>query len=133
MAVDDGVLQNRSCWGVDDGLVGTVVVATILEMPAVALLVEFETGVVVALVEVFEDRGEDFGLFIREIDTLVGGLVELAGTCGLEVRRVRQDILVCCKETLLGSDTYCDDGADETSVHVPKITKRHQCLPSIGR
>lgn len=118
LAVDHCVLQDGSSGGVDHRLVGTVVVTTILKGPGVALLVEFETRVVVTLVEVLEDGGEDLGLLIGQIDALVGGLVELTAACSLEVGRVGQNVLVCCEETLLGAYAYCDDGADDLSVFV---------------
>jgi hypothetical protein len=31
---------------------------------------------------------------------------------------VRQNVLVCCEETLLSADAYCDDGANDVSVIV---------------
>lgn len=118
LAVDHCVLQDGSCRRVDHCLVGTVVVTAILECPGVALLVELEARVVVALVQILEDRRENLGLLIRQIDALVGGLVELTAACSLEVGRVGQNVLVRCEETLLSADAYCDDGADDLSVMV---------------
>jgi hypothetical protein len=118
LAVDHCVLQDGSCWGVDHCLVGTIVVTTILKGPGVALLVKLEARVVVALVEVLKDRGEDLRLLIGKVDALVGGLVELTAARSLEVGRVGQNILVCCEETLLSADAYCDDGTDDLSVIV---------------
>lgn len=130
LAVDHGVLEDGSRRRVDHCLVGTVVVAAVFQSPGVALLVELETRVVIALVQVLEDRRENLGLLVGEIDTLVGGLVELATACSLEVRRVRQNILVCCEETLLSSYAYCDDGADELSVKNPRLHRDCRCSPS---
>lgn len=89
LAVDHSVLQNGAGRRVDHCLVRTVVVAAIFEGPGVALLVELEARIVVALVEVLQNRRENLGLLIRQIDALVGGLVELATACSLEVGRVR--------------------------------------------
>jgi hypothetical protein len=118
LAVNNSVLQDRACGRVDHCLVGTVVVTTVLKGPGVTLLVELEARVVVALVEVLENRGKDLGLLVGEIDALVGGLVELTAACSLEIGRVGQNVLVCCEETLLSADAYCDDGADDLSVMV---------------
>lgn len=38
------------------------------QVPCVGGFVVAKTGVVVAAVEVFEDAGEDFGLFVGEVD-----------------------------------------------------------------
>lgn len=53
LAVDHCVLQDGSCRRVDHCLVA--IVTSVLKSPCVALLVEFETRVVVTLVEVFEN------------------------------------------------------------------------------
>lgn len=55
LAVDHCVLQDGASRRVDHCLVRAVVVATVLKSPGVALLVELETRVVVALVEVLEN------------------------------------------------------------------------------
>jgi hypothetical protein len=72
---------------VNDRFVG-VGIAAVLEVPAVTLLVVLHARVVVALVQVFEDRREDFGLLIGKIDALVGTLEKLAITEGLKPGRV---------------------------------------------
>lgn len=118
LAVDHSVLQDGSCRRVDHCLVGAVVVTTVLKGPGVALLVELKARVVVTLVQVLEDRRENLGLLLREVNALVGSLVELSTARGLEVRRVRQNVLVSREKTLLSSDAYCDDGADDLSVMV---------------
>ena len=55
LAVDHCILQDGSRRRVDHCFVGTVVVAAILEMPAVTLLVELEARVVVTLVKVLKN------------------------------------------------------------------------------
>ena len=72
LAIDDGILQDWSSRRVDHCFVGTVVVTAVLKGPAVALLVELETRVVVALVEVLKNRRENLRLLVGQIDTLVG-------------------------------------------------------------
>ena len=37
---------------------------------------------------------------------------------------MREKVLVCCEETLLSSDAYCDDGADDLSVMVSQVMTR---------
>lgn len=56
LTVDDSVFQDRSNRRLNDGFVGVVGVSTIFKVPAVSLLVIFHARVVVALVEIFEDR-----------------------------------------------------------------------------
>lgn len=94
LAVDHCVLQDGSCRRVDHCLVGAVVVTAILERPCIALLVELKTRVVVALVEILKNRRENLGFLIREVNALVGRLVELTIARCLEVGRVREDVLV---------------------------------------
>jgi hypothetical protein len=113
LAVDDGVLEDGTGGGIDNGLAGAVVVAAVLEGPGVALLVELETGVVVALVEVLEDGREDLWLLVGQVYALVGRVEELAAAGCLEPGRVGQDILVCSEEALLVSNGDGDDGAGE--------------------
>lgn len=115
LAVDHGVLEDRAGNGVDDCLASAVAVAAVLDAPTLALGIVFEAGVVVAFVEVFEDGGEDFGVFLREVDAFVGAGEELILAGGLEEGRVAENVFVSREETLLMSDRECDDGADETA------------------
>ena len=69
----------------DHCFAGTVGVATIFKIPALPLRVVFQTRVVVTLVQVFEDRREDFGIFVGEIDTFVAAGEELITAGGLEI------------------------------------------------
>ena len=55
LAVDDGILEDRTHCRVDDGFGGAVSVAAVLEVPCLALGFVFKTWIVVALVEVLEN------------------------------------------------------------------------------
>lgn len=62
--------------------------ACVLELPGLGSAVVSEARVVVAFVEVFQDAGEDFGLFVWEVDALAWGLeggswAGCGGACGL--------------------------------------------------
>jgi hypothetical protein len=120
LAVDDGVLQDGSGGGVNDGLTSAVVVAAVLEGPVVALLAELETGVVVALVQVLENGRENLGLLVGQVYPLVGRLEELAAAGCLKPGRVGQDVFVCGEEALLVSYGDCDDGAED---HVSEMAR----------
>ena len=88
--------------------------AGIFEVPAVALLVVLDAGVVVAFVEVLEDGGEDFWFFVGEVDAFVGcRLEELSGAEGLEPGGVGEDVFVGGEEALFAADGYGDDCTGE--------------------
>lgn len=118
LAVDDGVLEDGARGGLDGCLAGRRTVTAIFQAPCLALAVVFQSGVVVALVEVLEDGGEDFRVLVRKVDTLVVAGEELVPAGVLEVRRVAEDVLVSGKETLLVADCYGDDSTDALSVTV---------------
>ena len=79
------------------------------QLPRVSAFVVEKAGVVVAFVEVFEDGGEDFGEFFRQVDSFGGGLEELAAADGGEEGRGGEDVFVGCEETLLDADAEGDD------------------------
>lgn len=83
---------------VDSALDATVAGAVVLQLPSVLLPVVYQSGSVVAFVEVFEDGGEDLGLFVGQGNPLTGrGLSELASTCCLEEGRDAEDVFVGCE------------------------------------
>ena len=81
-----------------------------LELPGVAALVVQEARVVVAFVEVFEHRGEDFGDFFGQGDSFGAGFEELAAADGGEEGGVGEDVFVGGEEALFGADAEGDDG-----------------------
>lgn len=119
LTIDDSILQDRTNSRLDDSLIGAV--APVFKVPAIAFLVILHAGVVVALVEVLEDGGEDLRLFVWEVDSLVGGLEELAVAGRLEPWRVGKNVFVSCEESLLTTDRDCDD---RTAAIISKIPKQ---------
>lgn len=113
LAIDDSVFQDRTETSLDYSLVDAVAVAAVLEIPAVSSLVVLKSRVVVAFVEILENGGENFRLFVGKLDAFVGGLEELIAAGRLEEGRVAQDVFVRCEETLLPSNGECDDCTDE--------------------
>jgi hypothetical protein len=120
-AIDHGILEQRTAHDIDpDGILAVHArvrtarrrscCPAILEMKRLAALVIFETRIVVAFVEVFEDRGEDSRFFIGKINSLAARLEELIASERGEEGRMGQDILVSSKETLLSADADGDDG-----------------------
>ena len=93
-AVHEGVLEEHlpTAAVVDRRLrrIGTVIALPrrrrLFQLPGVAALVVQEARVVVALVEVFENGGEDFGEGVGQVDPFGGGLEELAAADGGEER-----------------------------------------------
>ena len=76
------------------------------------------TREVVALVEIFEDRGEDLGLLVGQGDAAVRLVEEGVGRRrrrgaiveeGMEVRRGAEDVFVGCEDALFSADDDCDD------------------------
>ena len=80
----------------------------ILELPLSPTFVVQQLWVVVPLVEEFEDRGEDFGNFVGEVDSFGARLEELAAADGGEEGRVGEDAFVACKQSCFGTDNECD-------------------------
>jgi len=85
----------------------------LLEFPDVFSLVVKEAGVVVALVEVFEHRAEDLGLFFGEGDAFGVGFEELAAAAGGEEGGGGEDVLVGGEEALVRADAKGDYGGCE--------------------
>ncbi len=112
--VDDSVLEYSNPNIVEkDSRLGHA--TAVLKLPVIPLLVELEFRSVVSFVEILENAGEDFRLFVRKVDPTSRGLEELASTETLEVRRVAQDVLMGSEETLLTADTERYDGTGEGS------------------
>jgi hypothetical protein len=63
-----------------------------------------EPRVVVPLVHVLEDGGEDLGLFLGEVDAFGVGLEELAAAAGGEEGGGGEDVFVGGEEALLRAD-----------------------------
>lgn len=84
-----------------------------LEQPSVPAFIVDKPGIVVALVQILEDTGEDFGFFVWQIDATRVRLEELASQRRREERRVVQYVFVCCEQSLVWSNHECDYGAGE--------------------
>ena len=65
-----------------------------LEVPARSLLVVSDFGTVVAFVEILQHGGEDFRLFVREIDSFARRFEELRPAALGEVGRLAQNVFV---------------------------------------
>lgn len=83
-----------------------------LDLPRVPPLVVHQAWEVVALVEVLEDRREDFGRLVGQGDALAGfeGRVVLEEV--VEVGGAGEDVFVGGENTLLVAYDEGDDGAD---------------------
>ena len=75
-----------------------------------------EPRIVVALVEILKDSGEDLWLLLGQADTLVVGLEELVAAAGREERGEAQDLFVGGEKSLFRSDTEGDDGGGQVAV-----------------
>ena len=83
---------------------------SIFELPAILPLVVEETRIVVVLVEVFEDGGEDLREFVRQGDAFGVRFQELAANDGGEEGGEGQNVFVGGEEAGFGADDYGDDG-----------------------
>lgn len=75
-----------------------------------------EPRVVVSLVEVFEDGGEDLRQFFGEVDSLGGGFEELAAADCREEGRCGEDVFVGGEESLFRANAESDDGRGQGTV-----------------
>ena len=123
-AVDDGILQDVAINAVvvDGHLGGDAGSSTLvrrLELPGVLALVVDKPGIVVALVEILEDRGEDLGLLVGQMHALgVLRVHVLLGQGPLKPGRVTEDVLVSGKDPLLLPDNEGHDRRGQRAVEV---------------
>lgn len=90
----------------------------VFQLPRVSTPVVQQPRVVVALVQVLEHAGEDFGLLLRKADGLamsVGGFEKLSAAGIGEDRGHAEDFLMGGEEALFGSHADGDDGGGEGS------------------
>ena len=87
----------------------------LFNFPRVSTLVVEQAWEVVAFVEVFEDRGEDFWDLFWQVDSFGCGFDELATANGCEEGRGGEDVLVGCEEALLGTNAEGDDGGSQVA------------------
>jgi hypothetical protein len=124
LAVYDGIFEDGSCSRVDNGFASAVTI--VFQIPAVTLLVVFQTRRVVTLVKVFENGGKDLGFLVGEIHSLVCGLEVLSTQEVGEERTVRQHILMSSEESLLASDSDCDDSTEKVCQSLSEIFPGNQ-------
>lgn len=72
LAIHYSVLQDGADWCLNDSFAGAAGNSAIFKTPALAFGIVFKARVVVALVQVFKDGREDLGVFVGEVDALVG-------------------------------------------------------------
>ena len=82
----------------------------VLKEPAGTLLVVSEFGRVVTFVEVLKHGGEDFRLFVREVESFAGTFEELCAAVLSEVGGFAEDVFVGGEESLGGTNAYRYDG-----------------------
>jgi len=120
-AVDGCVAENDIAHaGVEDCGIGASATADFwafqlaLETPGIAALVVHKARVVVTFVEILEDTGKDFGVFVGQKDASVVALEELIATGRCKEGRVDQHVFVSGKQSLFLSHHNSDDGASES-------------------
>jgi len=82
---------------------------SIFEFPRVSALAEEQFGVVVTLVEVLEDGGDDFGFFVGKFNSLALGIEKFASACNREKWRQTEDIFVRCEQSTLSTNNQSDN------------------------
>jgi hypothetical protein len=75
-----------------------------LDLPRISPLVVDQPRIIIAFVEVFENGGKDFGLFVWEGDAFARRFHELASAGGLEEGRYTEDVFVSGEEALFAAD-----------------------------
>lgn len=88
---------------------GWLVLVRVFEFPGILPLIVEELGRVISFVEILEDGGEYFGLFIRQIDSTCGAVIELPFESGPEIGRAAQNVFVAGKESLLWANAKGDN------------------------
>ena len=73
-----------------------------------------QARVVVALVKIFEDTGEDFGLLRRQINTSISRFEELVPQRGGEEGRMGEDVFVRGEQALVRPNDHGHDSGGET-------------------
>jgi len=92
-----------------DGTASIVIRSSVFQLMTTRSFVVDQARVVVTLVEVLEQRGEDFGEFVCERDTFLGSqsIKVLGPTKGGKEGRDGEDGLVAGKEARFRADTDC--------------------------
>jgi len=85
-----------------------------LEHPSVTAFVVHQPWRVIALVEIFEDAGENFRFLVWQKDASIVALEEVVSARRCEERRMRENILVSGEQSLFLSHHNSDDGAGES-------------------
>jgi hypothetical protein len=120
-AVDDCVFEQLALHAVmEHGGLMTVLLRGLLQLPRVALLVVNEAGIVVALVEVLENRREDLGLFVRQGNLLALGVEHLILEDTLEEGRDGKHILVGGEDSLFLANDQGHDGRDGVTAGIQR-------------
>lgn len=103
---------------VDGGLGGPAGLVELLEVPRVAALVVHQPRVVVALVQVLEDRREDLRLVVGQVDALArSGFRVLVGQCLLKPWRCAEHVFVGREDALVSADDEGYDGWCQAAVY----------------
>jgi hypothetical protein len=105
-----GAASPRGVGGVGGGVRREVLGGVILELPRVAVPAVDEAWVVVTLVEILEDGGENLWLLVGESDSPALGVEEAAAADAIEKGRLAEDVFVGCKEAAVGANSEGDDG-----------------------
>jgi hypothetical protein len=79
-----------------------------LQLPRIPPLIMDQPGIIIPLVEIFEDGGEDLRLLVGEIDLLALRFHELPPAGSLEEWREAEDVFVGSEEALLSPDDEGD-------------------------
>jgi hypothetical protein len=108
--VDDGIPQDHSAVCRLNAIIVGIRTVLVLQEPTASLLIIVDGRSVVALVEILEDGGEDFGGFVGEFDAFAGGLEELCPDDVGEEGRFVEDAFVSGEESLFGADADGHDG-----------------------
>lgn len=85
-----------------------------LEHPGLTALVVKQAGVVVTLVQILENAGENLRFLCRQVDASSSGLEELTVQRLREERGMGQDVFMRGKQSLVGTHDDCHDGRGQT-------------------
>lgn len=82
----------------------------VFNLPDVPPFVVEQFGIIVSLVQVLENRRENFWMFVGQIDSSCVALEELLSACGFEEWGSSYDIFVAGKDSLLVTNADGDNG-----------------------
>lgn len=100
---------------------------TVFKFPSIFAFVVQQSRIVVPLVEIFKDRGQNLWSLFRYAQSFCMRIKEVISASSLKVRRAAQDVLVGSEESLVRPDDKRDDVGGKVAIDQCQPNAASQC------